>query len=595
MEACGATLQHYLDIGSVQALADQTETAGVWSALFPVPKKNTDKVKGCIDLTTINPYLQYEHFKMEGLHTVQAQLRRRDYMWKVDMSDFYMHLLIAEADRLYFRFQFEGIKYECTAMPFGLAPAPRIATKFLQPVIRYLRRRQVRCMAYIDDVCGMARSRQKAVRDAQLTVNTLHRLGFGIHPDKIQVDPTQSMEMLGTQVNSVTMQFRVPRVRLKSLHRKISDTLRLHYTGKLTIRKFASLIGSFNSVRGAVQSAPLHIWPLLHLQKSMLSRMRSWNDPASLSPRVIQELEWWLSGLKFWNGRSVIPQKHQHIITTDASKLGWGGWWHKVGSRHRKQDEARGFFSRRESRNSSNWRELTAVSHTLRAAAPMLRNTVVLIETDNIVTKAYINHMGGRKPILNAIAQDIWKTAHQFGLQLVAVHRPGRLNQRADKLSRWSMDSTDLQLLPSLFQRANRRWGPHTVDLFANRLNRQVRRYVSWRPDPFSVANDGLTFPLTGENAWCFPPEALIQRLLAKLIREQATVTLVAPLWPSKPWWPELQALRIDRPIILPPGSQSLKTVGLNKYSGFQHLNLALWRISGSHSKISRYQMRLAH
>jgi len=115
---------------------------------------------------------------------------------------------------------------------------------------------------------------------------------------------------------------------------------------------------------------------------------------------------------------------------------------------------------------------------------------------------------------------------------------------------------------------------------------------VSWRPDPFSVANDGLTFPLTGENAWCFPPEALIQRLLAKLIREQATVTLVAPLWPSKPWWPELQALRIDRPIILPPGSQSLKTVGLNKYSGFQHLNLALWRISGSHSKILSYQMR---
>ena len=26
------------------------------------------------------PYLQYEHFKMEGLHTIQAQLRRRDHM-----------------------------------------------------------------------------------------------------------------------------------------------------------------------------------------------------------------------------------------------------------------------------------------------------------------------------------------------------------------------------------------------------------------------------------------------------------------------------------------------------------------------------------
>ena len=64
-------------------------------------------------------------------------------MWKIDMSDFYMHLLIAEEDRLYFRFQFEGIKYECLAMPFGLGPAPHIATKFLLSAIRYLRRRQV--------------------------------------------------------------------------------------------------------------------------------------------------------------------------------------------------------------------------------------------------------------------------------------------------------------------------------------------------------------------------------------------------------------------------------------------------------------------
>ena len=70
-----------------------------------------------------------------------------------------------------------------------------------------------------------------------------------------------------------------------------------------------------------------------------------------------------------------------------------------------------------------------------------------------------------------------------------------------------------------------------------------------------SVANDGLLFPLIGENAWCFPPEALIQRLLAKLVREQATITLMAPLRPSKPWWPELQALRIDRPIVLSPGA----------------------------------------
>ena len=188
-----------------------------------------------------------------------------------------------------------------------------------------------------------------------------------------------------------------------------------------------------------------------------------------------------------------------------------------MGSRHLKEDEARGFFSCRESKNSSNWRELTAVSLTPRAAAPRLRNQVLLIETDNLVTKAYINHLGGRKPVLSAIARDIWSTAHQFGIQPIAVHRPGKLNQRADKLSRWKRDSTDLQLRPDLFKKADRRWGPHSIDLFANRLNRQTRRYCSWRLDPHSVASDGLLLTLTGENAWCYPTEALIQRLLAKV------------------------------------------------------------------------------
>ena len=76
-----------------------------------------------------------EHFKMEGMHTVQSQLRRRDHMRKVEMPDFYMHLLIAEEHRLFFRFRFEGISYKCTAMPFGLGSAPRIAAKFLLPPI----------------------------------------------------------------------------------------------------------------------------------------------------------------------------------------------------------------------------------------------------------------------------------------------------------------------------------------------------------------------------------------------------------------------------------------------------------------------------
>ena len=114
--ACAAYLEHYIKIGSVKELP--LETTDSLSTFFPVPKKGTDKMRGCIDLRRPNQHIQYEHFKMEGLHTIQQLIRRNDLITKVDLSDFYMHFLIGQADGRYMRFVWEGKKYQCIGMPF---------------------------------------------------------------------------------------------------------------------------------------------------------------------------------------------------------------------------------------------------------------------------------------------------------------------------------------------------------------------------------------------------------------------------------------------------------------------------------------------
>ena len=587
LEACSATLQHQLECGAVEELPAHT-TGGLWSTFFPVAKKNTTKVRGCLDLRPLNRHLRYEHFKMEGLHTVRDLLRRRDFMAKVDLSDYFFHLPIPLEHREYFRFMWQGKKYQCTAMPFGLAPAPRLATKILQPVIRHLRSMGVRLVVYIDDVLVLARSQEECLRHTQLLVDTLHHFGFGVHPDKIQAVPTRSIEFLGIQVNSALMQFRVPRHKIRDLRREISAVRSKHETGELTLRLYSSLIGKFNAIRGAVQSAPLHIWPLLHLQNSVLRRSKKdWDSPMSLSLRALEELSWWHQEMADWSGLSIIPVRHSKVLTTDASSHGWGGWWRRVGFKPRREDEARGFFTREESRMSSNSRELHAVLYSMMAAAPRLRNSVVLVETDNSTTKAYVNHLGGRSKFLSSVAHRLWTVTNKYSITLRAVHRPGVENRRADLLSRWKQDSTDLKLDPKFFRLAEKRWGPHTVDLFATRLNHQLDRFVSWRPDPLAAAVDAFQFPLSGENPWCFPPEALIPRLLGLLTRQRATVTLVAPQWQGKPWWPDLTRMMIDKPIKLPNHHSTLQAIGTNEFSGFPHWNLAIFRISGAPSALA--------
>ena len=64
-------------------------------------------------------------------------------------------------------------------MPFGLAPAPRLATKIPEPIVQHLRSMGVRFGVYIDDILVLARSQDECLRHTQLLVDTLHHFGFG--------------------------------------------------------------------------------------------------------------------------------------------------------------------------------------------------------------------------------------------------------------------------------------------------------------------------------------------------------------------------------------------------------------------------------
>jgi hypothetical protein len=60
------------------------------------------------------------------------------------------------------------------------------------------------------------------------------------------------------------------------------------------------------------------------------------------------------------------------------------------------------------------------------------------------------------------------------------------------------------------------------VDLFASRLNYQLKPFVSWLPDPDAFAIDAFTMNWQGWLIYCFPPFSLVQRCLRKLIDDQA-------------------------------------------------------------------------
>ena len=189
----------------------------------------------CIDPRRPNQRIWYKHFKMAGLHTIQQLIHRNDYIIKVGLCDFYMHFLIGQADCRYMRFMWEGRKFQCIGVPFGLAPAPRLTTKMMASVIRYLRSCGLWLAIYINNLILLSRSYKESIEQTQtqLLVDTLHSLGFSVHPDKCSVIPCRPAKFLGTQVNSTKMQFRVPQDKIRSTGQEICSVFSENKIGTL--------------------------------------------------------------------------------------------------------------------------------------------------------------------------------------------------------------------------------------------------------------------------------------------------------------------------------------------------------------------------
>ena len=111
-----------------------TAIEGFYSNMFIVPKKDGGQ-RPVINLKQLNRYVKSEHFKMEGLHTVKALLRKHDWMAKVDLKDAFFMVPVAPQFRQYLLFKLGKRIFQFNCLPFGLCTALRVFTKILKPAV----------------------------------------------------------------------------------------------------------------------------------------------------------------------------------------------------------------------------------------------------------------------------------------------------------------------------------------------------------------------------------------------------------------------------------------------------------------------------
>ncbi|KAJ8048040.1 hypothetical protein HOLleu_00199 [Holothuria leucospilota] len=78
-----------------------------------------------------------------------------------------------------------------------------------------------------------------------------------------------------------------------------------------------------------------------------------------------------------------------------------------------------------------------------------------------------------------------------------------------------------------IFSKICEEYGTPDIDLFASRLNAQLKRYVSWKPDPGSEAVDAFVVDWHPYYFYAFPPFSLVGKCLRKIEHDEAEGILI--------------------------------------------------------------------
>ena len=167
---------------------------------------------------------------------------------------------------------------------------------------------------------------------------------------------------------------------------------------------------------------------------------------------------------------------------------------------------------------------------------------------------AYIRHQGGTHS--TELSEEVWNVLNlclAHNIQLLAKHIPGRFNILADRMSRVDKPiSTEWSLNQEIANKIFQIMDFPSKDLFATSLNHRLPFYVSPIPDQKALSIDALTMVWNHILAYVFPQFHLISAVINKVRLSQCKIVLIAPLWPDRPWFPELLGLLVSPPVFLP-------------------------------------------
>ena len=245
-----------------------------------------------------------------------------DWAVSIDLKDAYRHVPIHPQSRLFLGFKYQNRNFIYKVLPFGLKDSPWVFSRVVASVIGHLRRLGVRIFYYLDDWLLVAESLVLLESHLQTTLELSQKLGFIINWKKSMLTPQRMPTYLGASLDIPRLIVRPVERRVVALQSLIQRLIAHWVAPALLWQMFLGHLASFVDL---VPNCRLLMRPL---QLHLLRFFTSLSDPHSklipLSREIKNLCVAWASPVHLLEGNPFSPPPHSLVLTSDASRLGWG-------------------------------------------------------------------------------------------------------------------------------------------------------------------------------------------------------------------------------------------------------------------------------
>jgi hypothetical protein len=500
----------------------------------------------------INLHITPPSVKLSYLQRALEITLVNDFQTVFDLKSAYYHVMIAPEFRTYLgaSITIEGSPrfFVYNYLPFGLNSAVHCITKIFKPFIAHVQSLGIRMSIYIDDGRILSCSKDQAELDRVTVYDLLRKAGWVLESDKSDsaFDSCQVKKYLGFLVDSQKMFVTAPVDKLQDISEFLVPLLNLHSVPVKTLAKALGLVIALIPSHGALARICTRSG-YVDLERHV--EQPGWKGLVEMSDQAVMELRFFVAHIMDLNGSpistSLTSVRIDSMLPGAVSKTSWIPALRHDASTKIVSDSsafkaavlvlentnpllenlALAFnFDDFERSQSSGYRELLAVLTALRHFKHLgIHRANILWMTDSANVYSFLTK-GSSKVHLQKLIFECAMLTHELECYLDPIHllREDPRIVLADSASKkldtdnWSVDVESFESLHRDFH--------FEIDLFADKFNKKVERYVSLYYDDTAFAVDAFSIPWD-LLSWVCPPVSLLPKVIHRICCDPCATT----------------------------------------------------------------------